>query len=95
MPYGEYAECPNCGKIAHGEEEIEELFGYRNMGDEKAYLTTGANATNCWCKMTLPMVTNWLFGMQLNTAADCNRQCAYDCITLSTTFYSGSSSVLY
>ena len=22
MPYGEYAECPNCGKIAHGEEEI-------------------------------------------------------------------------
>lgn len=35
MPYGEYAECPNCGKIAHGEEEIEELFGYRNMGDEK------------------------------------------------------------
>lgn len=66
-----------------------------NMGDEKAYLTTGANATNCWCKMTLPMVTNWLFGMQLNTAADCNRQCAYDCITLSTTFYSGSSSVLY
>lgn len=35
MPYGEYAEYPNCGKIAHGEEEIEELFGYRNMGDEK------------------------------------------------------------
>lgn len=26
MPYGEYAECPNCGKIAHGEEEIEELL---------------------------------------------------------------------
>ena len=33
MPYGEYAECPNCGKTAHGEDEIEELFGYRNMGD--------------------------------------------------------------
>ena len=43
MPYGEYAECPNCGKIAHGEEEIEELFGYRNMGDEKIILQS-------WCK---------------------------------------------
>lgn len=35
MPYGEYAECPNCGKTAYGEDEIEELFGYRNMGDGK------------------------------------------------------------
>ena len=43
MPYGEYAECPNCGKIAHGEEEIEELFGYRNMGDEKII-------PQSWCK---------------------------------------------
>ena len=43
MPYGEYAECPNCGKIAHREEEIEELFGYRNMGDEKIMLQS-------WCK---------------------------------------------
>ncbi len=42
MPYGEYAECPNCGKIAHGEEEIEELFGYRNMGDEKSFPSLGA-----------------------------------------------------
>lgn len=33
MPYGEYAECPCCGKQAHGEDEIEEIFGYRNMGD--------------------------------------------------------------
>ena len=33
MPYGEYAECPNCDKTAHGENEIEELFGYKNMGD--------------------------------------------------------------
>lgn len=43
MPYGEYAECPNCGKIAHGEEEIEELFDYRNMGDEKII-------PQSWCK---------------------------------------------
>ena len=25
MPYGEYAECPNCGKTAHDKDEIEEL----------------------------------------------------------------------
>ncbi|EHI79711.1 hypothetical protein HMPREF9093_00014 [Fusobacterium sp. oral taxon 370 str. F0437] len=25
--------CPRCGIIANGEEEIEEKFGYRNMGD--------------------------------------------------------------
>ena len=43
MPYGEYAECPDCGKIAHGEEEIEELFGYRNMGDETII-------PQSWCK---------------------------------------------
>lgn len=32
MPYGEYAECPHCGLVAHGREEIEELFGYRYGG---------------------------------------------------------------
>lgn len=32
MPHGEYAECPHCGKVAHGREEIEELFGYRYLG---------------------------------------------------------------
>ena len=35
MPYGKYAECPCCGKIAYGELEIEEKFGYRNMGNGK------------------------------------------------------------
>ena len=28
----EYKQCPNCGKEAYGEEEIEELFGYRYNG---------------------------------------------------------------
>ena len=32
MPYGEYAQCPCCGKTAFGKDEIEEDFGYRNMG---------------------------------------------------------------
>jgi len=31
MPYGTYAECPCCRKVAKGEQEIEEKFGYRNM----------------------------------------------------------------
>lgn len=43
MPYGEYAECPNCGKTAHGKDEIEELFGYRNMGD-------GRTIPQSWCR---------------------------------------------
>ena len=34
MPYGnDWAECPNCGKKANSQAEIEEKFGYRNMGD--------------------------------------------------------------
>ena len=34
MPYGNgWAECPHCGKRAEGVEQIEELFGFRNMGD--------------------------------------------------------------
>ena len=34
MPHGkiEYASCPKCGKTAWGEDEIEELFGYRYGG---------------------------------------------------------------
>ncbi len=40
MPYGEYAECPNCGLVAHGEAEIEELFGYRY----------GHTKPQSWCK---------------------------------------------
>lgn len=33
MPYGEYAQCPCCGKTAYGKDDIERKFGYRNMGD--------------------------------------------------------------
>lgn len=43
MPYGEYAECPKCGKVAHGKEEIEEEFGYRNMG-------CGKIIPQSWCR---------------------------------------------
>ena len=33
MPYGkdDYARCPRCGKVAIGEKEIEQQFGYRTM----------------------------------------------------------------
>ena len=33
MPYGEYAQCPCCGKTAYGKDNIEKNFGYRDMGD--------------------------------------------------------------
>ena len=32
MPYGMYAECPQCGLTAHGKDEIEALFGFRYDG---------------------------------------------------------------
>ncbi|GFP76386.1 hemagglutinin [Clostridium fungisolvens] len=35
MPYGKYAECPCCNKIAKGEADIEEDFGYRTMNNGK------------------------------------------------------------
>lgn len=35
MPYGEYAKCPCCGKIAYDKDEIEKEFGYRDMGNDK------------------------------------------------------------
>lgn len=34
MPYGDYAECPKCSKVAYGEDEIEQEFGFRNMGSK-------------------------------------------------------------
>lgn len=40
MPHGEYAECPQCGCIAKGHDEIEELFGYRYEG----------TMPQSWCK---------------------------------------------
>lgn len=42
MPYGEYAECPNCGKIAHGEEEIEELLVTEIWAMKKSFRSLGA-----------------------------------------------------
>ena len=35
MPYGVYAECPCCGKIAYKQEQIEKNFGYRKMDNGK------------------------------------------------------------
>lgn len=35
MPYKIYAECPCCKKRANGINEIEELFGFRTMANEK------------------------------------------------------------
>jgi hypothetical protein len=32
MAWGKYAQCPQCGVTAHGDEEIEEIFGFRYGG---------------------------------------------------------------
>lgn len=31
MPYGEYAQCPCCGKTVYGKDDIEQEFGYQNL----------------------------------------------------------------
>lgn len=43
MPYGDYAKCPNCGKVAYQEAEIEKEFGYRNISSEKVI-------PQSWCR---------------------------------------------
>ena len=43
MPYDEYAQCPDCGKTAHGKDEIEKLFGYRKIN-------TSASIPHSWCR---------------------------------------------
>ena len=43
MPYNEYAQCPDCGKTAHGKDEIEKLFGYRTITDS-------ASIPHSWCR---------------------------------------------
>lgn len=35
MPYTIYAECPCCGEKAHSKQEIEDRFGWRNVGIRK------------------------------------------------------------
>ena len=34
---------------------------------------------NCWCKMTSPAVSRWVFYTSLMSAADCAWNCAYFC----------------
>jgi hypothetical protein len=38
----EKCKCPHCGKAANGRKEIEEKFGYRDMGD-------GRVIPQSWC----------------------------------------------
>ena len=43
MHCNEYAQCPDCGKTAHGKDEIEKLFGYRTINDS-------ASIPHSWCR---------------------------------------------
>ncbi len=37
------------------------------------------NGLHCWCKMTHPMVSPWVFHYSFSSADVCARSCAYDC----------------
>ncbi len=39
----QHTQCPNCGKEANSYEEVENEFGYRNMGD-------GRTIVQSWCR---------------------------------------------
>lgn len=43
MGYDEKAVCPHCGKTATGHDEIEEKFGYGDMGDGRVIVQS-------WCR---------------------------------------------
>lgn len=52
MPYGMYAECPQCGCTAYGEDEIEQLFGFRYNGTKpqswcRSYRSSASRSSDC------------------------------------------------
>ena len=47
------------------------------------------NGQYCWCKMTHPMASRWVFRGDAKTAADCRSNCTYHCA-----FYTKTEEVL-
>ncbi len=40
--------CPKCGKVARNYEELERLFGFRNMNDDSG--STVSTRNQSWCR---------------------------------------------
>ena len=44
--------------------------------------STSDDNTHCWCKMTSPAVSRWVFDRSYSLAGNCARPCAYRCAYL-------------
>ena len=44
--------------------------------------STANDNRRCWCKMTSPAVSRWVFGINNMTAGSCDRYCASNCADL-------------
>lgn len=56
-----------------------------NRGDISDSITTSSTSDNnkyCWCKMTAPAESVWVFGDESPSAGICAFNCAYDCAHL-------------
>ena len=56
-----------------------------SMGDTALELNiSSASEENiyCWCKMTSPAVSRWVFNRSLWSVSDCARDCTKDCVDL-------------
>jgi len=49
---------------------------YGVASNDEQYETGGVK---CWCKMTHPAVSRWVFYFSRSAASDCADGCAYDC----------------
>jgi len=54
MPYTIKAECPCCGKRATGNNQIEELFGWRTPRDEKIPQSYCRDCRSAKCEAGVP-----------------------------------------
>ena len=58
-----------------------------SMGDTAIELNISSSSEEniyCWCKMTSPAVSRWVFDRSLWSVSDCARDCTKDCVALVT-----------
>jgi len=77
FPYGTVRGISACLSSAYGKSR----GGYvADLHDNNELVVGGeTNGEHCWCKMTHPAASLWVFARTYGSASDCARNCAYDC----------------
>ena len=77
FPYGTIRGISACLSSANGQS----MGGYiADLHDNNEPVVGGeTNGLYCWCKMTHPMVSPWVFYYSHSSAGDCAGNCAYYC----------------